>query len=170
MRQRVGVGRVLVAIAGVLAVMGYAGLMALQALVLDPLAAVPGETLAQIHVHLEAQAFNVTGDIRSVLGSAVIGVTLAVVVAVWSILRRLNAAVASALFLGVLAFGAPVTFGTGFALGMDVADAYGIGGASHTIWAGVLYITSLTALVAIPLVFAGAWTQRNGRRARSVHV
>lgn len=89
------------AIAGVIAVTGYAGLTALQALVLDPLAAVPGETLARVHALLEGQEFDVTGDIRSVLGSAIIGVTLA-------------------------------------------------------------------ALVAIPLVFADAWTQRNRRRARTV--
>jgi hypothetical protein len=82
MRQRVGVGRVLVAIAGVVAVTGYAGLMALRALVLDPLAPVPGETLAQVHAHLGGQDSEVTGDIRSVLGSAIIGVTLAALVAI----------------------------------------------------------------------------------------
>lgn len=47
------------------------------------------------------------------------------------------------LFLGMFPFGAPVTFGTGFALGMNVADAHGVGSASYTVWAGVLALHSL---------------------------
>lgn len=167
MRQRVGVNRVLVAGAGVLAVTAYAGLMALQALVLDPLAAVPGRTLRQIHMHLSTQGFDVAGDIRSVLMAAAIGVALAVVVAVLSIVLRLKLKLIAVLVLAVLAAGAPVTFGTGFALGMDVADAYGVGGESHTVWAGVLYISSLAALVAIPLTFAGSWARRNRQQGRT---
>lgn len=35
---------------------------------------------------------------------------------------------------------------------MDVADAYGIGGEDHTIWAGVLYATSFTAFLALAVI------------------
>lgn len=157
----------MVASVGVLVVTAYAGLMALQALVLDPLEAVPGQTLAQIHTHLSTQGFDVAGDILSVLVAAAIGVVLAVVVAVSSIFLRLKPTMVAVLFLAVLALGAPVTFGTGFALGMDVADAYAVGGESHTVWAGVLYMSSLAALVAIPLTFAGSWARRNRQQGRT---
>lgn len=165
MRQRVGVS-----VVGVVVVAVYAGLMALQALVLDPLAAVPGKSLDAIHGHLERGGFDVAGDIRSVVVTAAVGVLLAVAVAVLGIVQRFEPVVIAVLFLALLVVGAPVTFGTGFALGMDVADGFGTGGASHTIWAGVLYGTSLAALVAIPLTLAVTWLRRNGRRGRAVVV
>ena len=104
---------------------------------------------------------------RPALVAAAIGVVLAVVVAVSSIFLRLKPTMVAVLFLAVLALGAPVTFGTGFALGMDVADAYAVGGESHTVWAGVLYMSSLAALVAIPLTFAGSWARRNRQQGRT---
>lgn len=159
MRRRVGVGVVGVAVVGL-----YAALMALQALVLDPLAAVPGSTLPEILGHLDRTGFDVAGDVRSVLVAASIGVVLAIAVAVWGIVSALDPIVSVVLFLGILAFGAPVTFGTGFALGMDVADAFGVGGGAHTVWTGVLYGTSVLALVGIPAVLVGAWSRRSGRR------
>ena len=165
MRQRVGVN-----VAGVAVVTMYAGLMALQALVLDPLAAVPGRSLAAILGHLERQGFDVAADVWTVLVTAAVGVVLAVGVAVWGIVDRLDPVISAVLFLALLAFGAPVTFGTGFALGMDVADGFGTSGAAHTIWAGVLYGTSVLALIGIPVVVGATWLRRNGRRGRAVVV
>jgi hypothetical protein len=170
MRQRVGVSVAGVSVVGVAVVMAYAGLMALQALVLDPLAAVPGRSLAAILGALEGQGFDVAADVWSVLVTAAVGVLLAVGVAVWGTVDRLDPVISAVLFLALLVFGAPVTFGTGFALGMDVADGFGTDGASHTIWAGVLYGTSLAALVAIPLTLVVTWLRRNGRRGRAVVV
>jgi hypothetical protein len=54
--------------------------------------------------------------------------------------------------LVVLAGGAIAAFGTGFALGMDVADTYGVSGGNHTPTAIALYGCSLAALLTIPVV------------------
>lgn len=144
MKQRMGVAVIGVLVAGV-----YAAIMALQALVLDPLAAVPGQTLAEIHAHLIQSGMNVRGDIVSVTVAAALGVVLALSAAVLGVWRRLPILVMAVIFLAILVMGAVATFASGFALGMDVADAYGVSGGAHTIWAGVLYLTSLSALLAI---------------------
>lgn len=141
--------RIWVAVIGVLAVALYAALMATQALVFDPLAAVPGQTLAQIHARLMESGMDVTGDIMSVIISAAVGVALAVAAAVVGVWRRMPPLVMTVVFLAILALGAVATFGTGFALGMDIADTYFVSGGAHTIWAGVLYLTSLSAFLAI---------------------
>jgi len=137
---------------GVLAVTAYAALLAVQELVLDPLAALPGTPLATIYAHLDGQGFDVRSDVVGVLVIAAIGVVLAVVVAVVTLWRRVEGHFVAAWFLGILAAGAVPAFAAGFQLGMDVADGYGVGGQDHTVWAGVLYVTSLVALVAIPFV------------------
>ena len=149
---------------GVLAVVVYAALLAVQELVLDPLAAVPGTPLATIYAHLDGQGFDVRSDVVGVVVIASIGVVLAIVVAVVTLWRRVEAHFVAAWFLGILAAGAVPAFAAGFQLGMDVADGYGIGGEDHTIWAGVLYVTSLVALVAIPLVLV------LGERRRALRV
>ena len=149
---------------GVLAVVVYAALLAVQELVLDPLAAVPGTPLATIYAHLDGQGFDVRSDVVGVVVIASIGVVLAIVVAVVTLWRRVEAHFVAVWFLGILAAGAVPAFAAGFQLGMDVADGYGIGGEDHTIWAGVLYVTSLVALVAIPLVLV------LGERRRALRV
>lgn len=158
--------RIVVAGAGVLAVVAYAALLAVQELVLDPLAAVPGTPLAAIYAELDRQGFDVGGDVVGVVVIASIGVVLALVVAVVTLWRRVEAHFVAAWFLGILAAGAVPAFAAGFQLGMDVADGYGIGGEDHTIWAGVLYIASLVALVAIPVVLV-VGERRRARLATS---
>ncbi len=132
--------------------MAYAALMAVESLVLDPLAAVPGQSLAQIHAHLTHEGMDVAADISSVLTFSAIGVLLALAVAFFGLLVRAPVAGLVIAFLSLLGLGAVAAFRNGFALGMDVADAYGTSGGAHTIWPGVLYITSVAALVAIPVV------------------
>ena len=64
-----------------------------------------------------------------------------------------------------------MSFVAAIQLGMDVADAYGVGGGDHTIWAGVLYVTSLVALIAIPVVLVvgeSVHVRRAALRARAV--
>ncbi|MET0806086.1 MAG: hypothetical protein ABWX98_03150, partial [Lacisediminihabitans sp.] len=73
--------RLLVGLAGIGAVSAYASLMAVQALVFDPLAAVPGSTLAQIHGELRNAGNDVTRDITSILVAAAIGFSLAIATA-----------------------------------------------------------------------------------------
>ncbi|GAA4668141.1 hypothetical protein GCM10025780_08380 [Frondihabitans cladoniiphilus] len=144
----------MITISGVGTVAAYSSLMTLQALVLDPLAAVPGRSLRQIHAHLLASGMNVTSDNVSVIVSASIGVALSVTVAAVAINRRLSSVLMAVLFLSIVALGALVTFGSGFALGMDIADSYGGGGGSHTVWAPVLYGTSFLAFLALVAVLA----------------
>ncbi|MGN8049415.1 hypothetical protein ACTJKO_06955 [Curtobacterium sp. 22159] len=150
--ERTARTRVVVAVIGVVVVAVYAALLAVESLVLDPLAAVPGASLAQIHAHLEGQGFHVRTDIAVVVGIAVVGVALAVGLASSLLVTRAPAHVLAAVLLAVVVMGAPMSWWSGFQLGMDVADGYGVGGADHTIWAGVLYATSAVALVALPFV------------------
>lgn len=144
--------RFVVAGIGVLAVIAYAALLAVQELVLDPLAAVPGTPLGTIYAELDRKRFDVGGDVVGVVVIAAIGVALATVIAVVTLWKRVEVHFVAAWLLGVLAAGAVPAFAAGFQLGMDVADGYGVGGEDHTIWAGVLYVTSVIALVAIPVV------------------
>ncbi|PZF57427.1 hypothetical protein DEJ23_08090 [Curtobacterium sp. MCSS17_008] len=159
-----GGARTLVAVVGLLVVTAYAALLALNALVLDPLGAVPGQRLDEIHAELRRQGFGVTQDIVVVLVTAGVGVVIAAVL-VW-LLHDGPAHVTASALLAVVAFGAPVSWWCGFALGMDVADGYGVGGGDHTIWAGVLYCTSLAALVAIPVVLVIGQARLIARRRR----
>lgn len=144
--------RIVVAGVGVLVVAVYAALLVVVQLVLDPLAAVPGTALGAIYDHLAQQGFDVRGDVVAVVVTASVGVVLAVVVAVVTVWRRVESHFVTAWMLGVVAAGAVPFFVTGFQLGMDVADGYGVSGGAHTPWAGVLYLVSLAALVAIPVV------------------
>ncbi len=100
-----------------------------------------------------------------VLVTAGIGVLLAVGVAVIGLRRWVPVPVVAVMHLGLLALGAAATFQSGFFLGMDVADAYGVGGGDHGPSGPVLLGTSLVALVAIPVVLLATMV-RTLRRAR----
>ncbi len=163
--------RIVVAVVGVLVVALYAALLAVDALVLDPLAAVPGATLAEIHAELSEQGFPVGADVATVVGIAVVGVLFAAGLSVLLLITRAAAHVIAAVLLAVVVMGTPMSFVAAIALGMDVADAYGVGGGDHTIWSGVLYVTSLVALIAIPVVLVvgqSVHVRRAALRARAV--
>ncbi|MBT1605674.1 hypothetical protein [Curtobacterium flaccumfaciens] len=163
--------RIVVAVVGVLVVALYAALLAVDALVLDPLAAVPGATLAEIHAELTQQGFPVGADVATVVGIAVVGVLFAAGLSVLLLITRAPAHVIAAVLLAVVVMGTPMSFVAAIALGMDVADAYGVGGGAHTIWSGVLYVTSLVALIAIPVVLVvgqSVHVRRAALRARAV--
>lgn len=142
------------ALVGLCVVAGYAVVGALQILVWNPLAAVPGATLGEIHTEL-AQA-NETMAVPLVVAWAVIGTALAAVVllAAWrgSIARVRGVVV---LDLLILALGAPSHWFASFPAGMGIADAFATTGGDHTPWGMVLYGVSVAALVALiagPLV------------------
>lgn len=157
--------RVVLPVVGAVVVTAYATLLALDALVFDPLAAVPGATLGQIHRRVEAIGMDVRQDVVGVLVTAGVGVALAAVFTVVAIRGRMPVLVAAVCHLGLLASGAVAVFQSGFFLEMDVADAYGVSGGAHSAWTGVLYGTSLAALAAVPVLLTVSMV-RSLRRAR----
>lgn len=165
MRNTGGRARTVVAVVGLLVVTVYAALLALNALVLDPLGAVPGRTLEQIYARVDV-GNDLAQDIIGVLVVAGIGVGLALTAAIVGLASRLPATTIAVLHLGVLAAGALATFQSGYFLGMDVADSWPTDGGAHTIWSGVLYLTSLAALVAIPVVLLATVVRTLGTQRR----
>ncbi|SMQ70738.1 hypothetical protein [Agreia sp. VKM Ac-1783] len=157
-------GRILLAAVGVLLVAAYAALMAVESLVLDPLAAVPGATLGEIHARLAANGMDVGRDIAWVICTAAAGVVLAVAAAVVGLWRHLSLSTMAMIFLAIIAAGAVPAFLDGIHLGMDIADTYRGTGGAHTIWAGVLYVTSLAAVGGI--VEVGIYRLRRSARSR----
>lgn len=163
--------RTVVAVTGVVVVTVYAALMALDALVLDPLAAVPGRSLAEVHAGVEATGGSVGQAVAAVLVVAAVGVALAVLVAVLALQDGLPAPTIAVLHLGLVVLGAFATFLTTFFLGPGVADAFGTAGGTHSPWVAVLAGTSLVALVAIPTVLFTDMvrTLRHARAEALVH-
>jgi len=141
--------RLVIAATGIIAVAMYSALLAVQALVLDPLAAVPGLSLDEIYADLREAGANLTLDTVLVTIIAAIGPLLAIVAAVIGLWKRLPPLTMLAFFLVILALGGGATFYSGFAVGMDVADTYMTTGGDHSGWDGVLYIISLGALIAL---------------------
>jgi hypothetical protein len=145
---------------GVLAVVVYAAVAALQIMVLNPLAAAPGRTLDQIRADMGEAGESLSPT--SVFGILGIGVILAVVVAVVAIMGRMPAAIAAMVFLSLVALGTLGYFAASFGAGMGLADTYGISGADYSPWARPLYVASLVAL-GILLVLAVREMRRRRR-------
>ncbi|PYY41605.1 MULTISPECIES: hypothetical protein [unclassified Curtobacterium] len=158
--------KTVVAVSGALVVTAYAALLAVNALVLDPLAAVPGKSLSEIYATVDAMGMNSRQDVVGVLVTAGIGVVLAVGFAIAAIWKEIPVPVALVCHLALVACGAGPVFQSGFFLGMDVADSFGVSGGAHGMGAAVLYGTSLAALVAIPAVLFLTMVQTL-RRARA---
>ena len=130
----------------VLAAYSIAG--AFQTLVWNPLAAVPGATLSEIHAALHA-AGETLGAPRVIAWSAV-GVALAASVLIGSIIAaapRASHVIATYLLLIVLA--APSHMFVAFTGGMGIADAFATSGGDHAPWGGFLYTASGLALLAL---------------------
>ncbi len=163
--------RGVVAVAGVSVVAVYAAQLVLVQLVLDPLAAVPGRSLAAIYAELERQGFHTGLDVAVVVGVGLVGILLAAGVQ-WVLAEQrapLFAMVAAN--LGVLAAGIFPAWASGMALGMDVADAFMVGGGYHTAWFTVLVGMSTAGLAALPFVLVvgqAVHVRRSRRRTRAV--
>ena len=136
-----------VAMIGVVVVAAYAAWAAVQILVLNPLAAQPGRSLAEIYA--EMAAVGETMPVVRTLVFLALGVVIAVVVAGLSIRSRLDASVTALLFCIVLALGVPAYFIASFGPGMNLADAFWISGGDTSPWAAPLYVVSLLASGAI---------------------
>jgi hypothetical protein len=121
---------------------------AYQTLVWNPLAAVPGASLDEIYAALDA-ADETLGAPQVIAWSAV-GVALAVVALIGTILRRAprpRHVIAGYLALVVLA--APSHWFVAFTGGMGIADAFATSGGDHAPWGGMLYLASGLALLAL---------------------
>ncbi|OIH86183.1 hypothetical protein BLJ79_04780 [Arthrobacter sp. UCD-GKA] len=130
-------------------VAGYAVLGALQILVWNPLAAVPGATLAEIRAQM-AGAGEYAGT-PLVVAWAVTGILLGVGMLVAALLRKLSAAGATVLSLLLFVLGAPSMMVASFPSGMGLADTFGISGGDHAPWGSVLYLASAAALLLLVL-------------------
>ncbi|SKC41384.1 hypothetical protein [Krasilnikoviella flava] len=134
---------------GPVLVASYATVMVLTILVLEPLAAMPGMTPAQISAALAAEGMTVAGKVPFLVGWAVLGVALSVAACAVALRRRVAPDTAVALQLAVLALGAPAFFWGGFDMGMDLADTFGIVGGYHSAVPPPLYAISGWALAAL---------------------
>jgi hypothetical protein len=158
---------VLIAVFGTLLVCAYAGLAALQILVLNPLAAAPGRDLDEIRADMTAAGESLsTPAMVGVLG---LGVALAILLLVLITVRRDTTPTAAMLgYLVLLAFGAPAYFIASFGAGMGLADTYMISGADYSPWAIPLYLTSLIGLVAALTIGAIDLARRHRRSTHQV--
>jgi uncharacterized membrane protein YuzA (DUF378 family) len=160
--------RTVVAVTGAVVVTAYAVLLALDALVLDPLTAVPGRSLSDVYAHVAAAGDSVVQDVSGVLVLALVGVALGVAAAVVGVVGRVPALQVALMHLVVVVLGALATFQSMFFLGFDVADAFATSGL-HSPWVRVLYGTSGLALLAIPTILFVSMVQ-GLRRARAAAV
>ncbi|NUL47544.1 hypothetical protein F7P69_20415 [Cellulosimicrobium funkei] len=136
-----------------LVVLAYATVAALQILVWNPLAAVPGRELAQIRSSMAAADEDL--HIAPVVGVLGFGVVLTAVLLIFMLRGRAASFNVGLLGLGLLALGAVAYFWASFNAGMSLADAFGISGGDYAPWGGVLTRVSAAALVVF--VAASAW-------------
>ncbi|WP_308810256.1 hypothetical protein, partial [Arthrobacter sp. HMWF013] len=130
-----------------LLVAGYAVAGALQVLVWNPLAAVPGATLAEIHAAMDRANESLAAP--AVLMWAATGPVLAAVVLIAGLRRSISGKTAAALDLLLLVLAAPSHWMASFPAGMGLADAFGISGGDHAPWGKVLYAVSAVSFVAL---------------------
>lgn len=154
-----------VPIAGAAVVVAYAALLAVNALVAEPLSVAPGRPLASVYAHVDAMGNSSAQDAAGVLVIAGIGALLGIGVAVLGLRQRLPAPVVLVMHLGLVVLGAAAVFQSSWLLGMDLADSYPDSGGAHTVWPTVLGCTSALAVVAILAVLAAA-AERTRRRTR----
>ncbi|MDI2036935.1 hypothetical protein [Paenarthrobacter nitroguajacolicus] len=143
--------RVTASLLGLVGIAAYAVTAALQILVWNPLAAVPGATLEEIHEGLARS--NESISIAAVVTWWSIGTLLAAVVVLLTATRVIaRMGIVVILDLLILALGAPIYFFTSFSAGMALADAFFISGGDYAPWGGLLCLMSAAALAAAVLV------------------
>ncbi|WP_426978891.1 hypothetical protein ACQCSU_06340 [Pseudarthrobacter sp. O4] len=135
----------------------YALTGTLQILVWNPLAAVPGATLDEIHAGLNEANESLAAPV--VIAWAISGVVLAGLVLIRALTQsgsRVKDVLVLDLLLLVLA--APSHWYAAFPAGMGIADAFATSGGDHTPWGMVLYgisAVALSALVAMATIKSG---------------
>ncbi|MCB5273327.1 hypothetical protein BJG92_00847 [Arthrobacter sp. SO5] len=146
---------------GFAAVATYAIAGALQILVWNPLAAVPGASLREIYAAMESARESLAAPL--VFAWSLAGITLAVGVLIGTLLARkpvVRQVIAG--YLGLLVLAAPTHWYVAFPGGMGIADAFNTSGGDHTPWGGLLYAVSAAALLALVGIAV------EGRRRRNV--
>lgn len=132
----------------------YAVVGALQILVWNPLAAVPGSTLTEIRAQL-AGVNESTGTALVVVWAAT-GILLGAGVLVAALRRNISAVGATRLPLAIIVLGAPSMMIASFPAGMGLADTFGISGGDHAPWGALLYLVSAVALILLAFVLVRA--------------
>lgn len=140
----------LLGLAGYLSVVGYAVAGVFQILVWNPLAAVPGATLDEIHAVMERANESLSAPV--VLVWAATGTLLAAAVLIATLKQSISIKVTTVLYLLLLALGAPSHMMASFPAGMGIADAFATSGGDHAPWGVMLYIVSALAFLALPVV------------------
>ena len=142
------------AIVGFALVLVYAIVGALQILVWNPLAAVPGATLGQIRADMALADEHLTAT--GVVIWAGIGVVLGAVVLLVAVRKSSRVGPVIAAYLVLLVLAAPGHLFAGFGPGMSLADTFMISGADHAPWGIVLYVVSAAALAGLIVVIIRA--------------
>lgn len=142
-----------IGLAGFLLVVGYAVAGAFQVLVWNPLAAVPGATLAEIHAVMDGANESLAAP--AVLIWAATGTFLAAAVLIAALRRSIAGKTAAALDLLLVVLAAPSHWMASFPAGMGLADAFAISGGDYSPWGRVLYTVSAVSLVALLAVLSG---------------
>ncbi|MGR2752758.1 hypothetical protein [Agromyces arachidis] len=142
----------LVALIGFAVIAAYAVLGALQIIVLNPMAAVPGRSLPEIHAAV-ADAGESLSPVAPIV-FAVVGMVLGggVLAYAWAAPIRTPPAVIAAVDLVILVLGAPAHFIAGFSSNLALADAFRISGTDHSGWSSLLLAASGAALVALAVL------------------
>lgn len=143
---------------GALSVLAYALFAAIQIQVLNPLAAVPGSTLTEIHAAVGRSADTMGWPLM--VAALLPGPVIAAVAAVASWRGRISTSTLLMIMLGLLAGGTPVYFVASFPAGMTLADTFGIGGADSSPWATLLHYISMLALLVLAVVTVRLLTVR----------
>ncbi|WP_461164086.1 hypothetical protein [Arthrobacter sp. R4-81] len=142
-----------IGVAGFLLVVGYAVAGALQVLVWNPLAAVPGATLAEIHALMDQANESLAAP--AVLIWAAAGILLAAAVLIAGLKHSISRRAAAGLYLLLLVLAVPSHWMASFPAGMGLADAFATSGGDHAPWGKVLYAVSALSLVAVFVVIVG---------------
>jgi hypothetical protein len=159
---------IVVSVVGAAAVTAYAVWAAIHILVLNPLAAVPGSSLAEIR-----GAIADAGELFSigmVVGILAIGPVLAIAAAWVCIANRVQPIVAVSAPIALLILGAPGYFVASFAPGMALADTFMISGGSHSPWHLPLYAVSVVAAIGAIALAIGAAARARSAPATAVTI
>ncbi|WP_299169503.1 hypothetical protein [uncultured Arthrobacter sp.] len=139
-----------IVLVGVLVTAAYAWAGAMQILVWNPMAAVPGMTLDEIKAAMLAA--NEPLAEAHVYVWAAIGFSLALAVGIYGVLKVPDRPWTIARwFLVILVLGTPTYFFASFNPGMSIADAFATSGGDHAPWSRILYGISLLALITLML-------------------
>lgn len=150
---------VLTAVIATVVVFAYAAVAVTQILVLNPLAAVPGSTLDQIHAGLAAAGESLgTPMVILFMSIGPIGALALLILTLRG--PAVPPRIVAVSYLMLLAIGAGAYWIASFGAGMALADTFSINGGDYSPWAWPLYVVSLLAAAALVAIAVGNRFQR----------